>query len=137
MRLRPTSGDRAHRAEAEEAVNAVVDLGVVDGEGEAVGGAELSAADQQLLRELTGRGPGRRVQADRRGGLPGALTKMEGSSAEANPLDSSVTPRPALRACCLAHSWPLTQIFIGHGHQVQTLTNAGPRPPRSLAQKFV
>jgi len=36
-----------------------------------------------------------------------------GSSQEANPLDSSVKPRPSLRACCLAHSCPLTQILAG------------------------
>ena len=38
-----------------------------------------------------------------------------GSSAQANPLDSSVKANPILRACCLAHSCPLTQSFIGHG----------------------
>ena len=36
-----------------------------------------------------------------------------GSSHEANPLASSVKPMPALIACCLAHSWPLTQILAG------------------------
>jgi hypothetical protein len=49
------------------------------------------------------------------------------SSAQANPLDSSVKANPILRACCLAHSWPLTQIFIGQGQYVQTLMNAGPK----------
>ena len=36
-----------------------------------------------------------------------------GSSHDANPLDSAVNPMPALIACRLAHSWPLTQIFAG------------------------
>ena len=40
---------------------------------------------------------------------------MAGSWQAANPLDSSVKASPALRACCLAHSCPLTQIFIGQG----------------------
>jgi len=31
-----------------------------------------------------------------------------GSAQEANPLDSSVNPIPALASCRLAHSWPLT-----------------------------
>jgi len=35
-----------------------------------------------------------------------------------------VKPSPALRACCLAHSCPLTQIFIGQGQYVQTLMKA-------------
>src|SRR6266545_830775 len=51
-----------------------------------------------------------------------------GSLVEANPLDSSVKDSPALRACCLAHSWPLTQIFIGQGQYVQTLMKASPKP---------
>ena len=50
-----------------------------------------------------------------------------GSSAEANPLDSSVKANPILRACCLAHSCPLTQIFTGQGQYVQILMNAGPK----------
>src|SRR4029077_9528089 len=33
----------------------------------------------------------------------------------AKPLDSSVNPIPVLVAWRLAHSWPLTQIFIGYG----------------------
>ena len=37
------------------------------------------------------------------------------SSQEANPLDSSAKPRPALRACCLAHSCPFTHAFTGYG----------------------
>ena len=36
-----------------------------------------------------------------------------GSSQAANPLDSSVNPIPALSACRLAHSCPLTQILAG------------------------
>ena len=36
-----------------------------------------------------------------------------GSSQAANPLDSSVKVIPALAACRLAHSWPLTQILAG------------------------
>ena len=36
-----------------------------------------------------------------------------GSPAEANPLDSSVKPIPALSACRLAHSCPLTQTLTG------------------------
>ena len=56
------------------------------------------------------------------------LCSTAGSSQEANPLDSSVKPSPALRACCLAHSCPLTQIFTGQGQYVQTLMNAGPNP---------
>src|SRR6266542_6227063 len=36
------------------------------------------------------------------------VCRAAGSSAEANPLDSSVKPIPALMACRLAHSWPLT-----------------------------
>ena len=36
-----------------------------------------------------------------------------GSSHDANPLASSVNPMPALAACRLAHSWPLTQILAG------------------------
>jgi hypothetical protein len=38
-----------------------------------------------------------------------------GSSQEANPLDSSTKPRPSLRACCLAHSCPLTHALTGYG----------------------
>jgi hypothetical protein len=38
-----------------------------------------------------------------------------GSVAEANLLESSVKAMSALAACRLAHSWPLTQIFIGYG----------------------
>ena len=30
-------------------------------------------------------------------------------------MDSSVKANPILRACCLADSWPLTQIFTGQG----------------------
>jgi hypothetical protein len=56
------------------------------------------------------------------------LCSKAGSPVEANPLDSSVKPSPALRACCLAHSCPLSQIFIGHGQYVQILMNAGPNP---------
>ena len=56
------------------------------------------------------------------------LCSRAGSSQAANPLDNSVKPRPSLRACCLAHSWPLTQIFTGQGQYVQTLMNAGPNP---------
>ena len=33
----------------------------------------------------------------------------------AKPLDSAVNPIPALVAWRLAHSCPLTQIFIGYG----------------------
>ena len=36
-----------------------------------------------------------------------------GSSQAANPLDSSVKAIPALAACRLAHSCPLTQILAG------------------------
>ena len=36
-----------------------------------------------------------------------------GSSQDANPLASSVKPIPALSACRLAHSCPLTQILAG------------------------
>jgi hypothetical protein len=39
--------------------------------------------------------------------------RAAGSSAVANPLDSSVKPIPALVACRLAHSWPLTPTLIG------------------------
>src|SRR6266540_767542 len=39
--------------------------------------------------------------------------RAAGSSQEANPLDSSVKPIPALVACRLAHSWPLTHTLIG------------------------
>jgi hypothetical protein len=53
---------------------------------------------------------------------------VAGSSAGANPLDSSVKENPILRACCLAHSCPLTQIFIGQGQYVQILMNAAPDP---------
>ena len=35
---------------------------------------------------------------------------------------------PGLAACCLAHSWPLTQTFTGQGQYVQTLMNAWPTP---------
>ena len=38
---------------------------------------------------------------------------VSGSSQEANPLDSAVKPIPALSACRLAHSCPLTQILAG------------------------
>jgi hypothetical protein len=41
--------------------------------------------------------------------------------------DSSVKATPSLRACCLAHSCPLTQIFTGQGQYVQILMNAGPK----------
>ena len=65
--------------------------------------------------------------------VPGCSTSQirwskAGSSQEANPLDSSVKPSPALRACCLAHSCPFTQIFIGQGQYVQTLMKASPKP---------
>ena len=36
-----------------------------------------------------------------------------GSSQEANPLDSSVKPTPALADACLECSWPLSQTFTG------------------------
>jgi hypothetical protein len=39
--------------------------------------------------------------------------KAAGSSQEANPLDNAVNPIPALAACRLAHSCPLTQILAG------------------------
>ena len=55
------------------------------------------------------------------------LCSKAGSAQEAKPLDSSVKGRPALRACCLAHSCPFTQIFTGQGQYVQTLMNAGPK----------
>jgi hypothetical protein len=38
-----------------------------------------------------------------------------GSAQAANPLDSSVNPRPAWVACRFTHSWPLTHTLIGHG----------------------
>jgi hypothetical protein len=37
--------------------------------------------------------------------------RAAGSWQEPNPLDSSVNPIPALVACRLAHSWPLTHTF--------------------------
>ena len=39
--------------------------------------------------------------------------RASGSSQEANPLDKAVNPIPALSACRLAHSCPLTQILAG------------------------
>jgi len=65
--------------------------------------------------------------------VPGCSTSQirwskAGSSQEANPLDNSVKPSPALRAYCLAHSCPFTQIFIGQGQYVQTLMKASPKP---------
>lgn len=41
--------------------------------------------------------------------------KPTGSVQVAKPLDNSVNAIPALAACRFAHSWPLTQIFIGYG----------------------
>ena len=66
-----------------------------------------------------------RAQGQRQPGQPALEEHLNGSRlqhvadpleqggilGEANPLDNSVKPSPALRACCLAHSWPFTPRF--------------------------
>ena len=41
--------------------------------------------------------------------------RPDGSSQEANPLDSSVNPIPTCSAWRLAHSWPFNQTLAGYG----------------------
>jgi hypothetical protein len=50
-----------------------------------------------------------------------------GSVQVAKPLDSAVNPTPALAACRLAYSWPLTHTLTGYGKYEQIFTNPAPK----------
>jgi hypothetical protein len=54
----------------------------------------------------------------------GAITSLE----KKTEYVCHYSPIPALMACRLAHSCPLTQIFTGYGKQVQILMKPGPNP---------